>query len=153
MTARPFDGAGALFVGDRKVAEHTFARVLFSTSYDGFSLGADLGNQVSTLYRGPNPFQGEIVRVRITVDTTPFYGDRDDAVHQRDRHPGLMPLAIGTGATSMVAIPARALSRRVGRALPGGAAGARRSRSRRSASTRRRSPTARSRRSSRRRDT
>ncbi len=71
MTARPFDGSGALFVNGRKVAEHTFARVLFSTSYDGFSLGADLGNAVSTLYRGPNPFQGEIVRVRISVDTTP----------------------------------------------------------------------------------
>jgi arylsulfatase len=71
MTSRPFDGSGALFVNGRKAAEHTFTRVLFSTSYDGFSLGADLGNQVSTLYRGPNPFQGEIVRVRISVDTTP----------------------------------------------------------------------------------
>jgi arylsulfatase len=72
MTARPFDGTGALWVGDRKVAEHTFERVLFTTSYDGFSLGADLGNQVSAAYRGPNPFQGRIVRVRISVDTTPF---------------------------------------------------------------------------------
>jgi hypothetical protein len=71
MTARPFDGTGALFVGDRKIAEHTFARVLLSTSYDGFSLGADLGNQVSSLYRGANAFQGEIVRVRIKVDATP----------------------------------------------------------------------------------
>jgi arylsulfatase len=72
MTGRPFDGTGALWVGDRKVAEHTFTRVLFNTSYDGFSLGADLGNQVSAAYRGPNPFQGRIVRVRISVDTTPF---------------------------------------------------------------------------------
>ncbi|MCC6765201.1 MAG: arylsulfatase [Deltaproteobacteria bacterium] len=72
MTARPFDGTGALYVGDRKVAEHAFARVLFSTSYDGFSLGSDLGNRVSTLYAGPNPFQGRIVRVKIHVDTTPF---------------------------------------------------------------------------------
>lgn len=71
MTARPFDGSGALFVGDRKVAEHTFERVLFAPSYDGFSLGADLGNRVSTLYDGPNPFQGRIVRVRIDVDTAP----------------------------------------------------------------------------------
>jgi arylsulfatase len=68
---RPFDGKGALFVGDRKVAEHTFERVLFSTSYDGFSLGADLGNRVSTLYEGPNPFQGRIVKVTIDVDTSP----------------------------------------------------------------------------------
>ena len=71
MTSRPFDGSGALFVGDRKIAEHTFARVLFSTSYDGFSVGSDLGNQVSSLYRGANPFQGDVVRVRISVDTTP----------------------------------------------------------------------------------
>jgi arylsulfatase len=71
MTARPFDGGGALFVGDRKVAEHTFARVLLAPSYDGFTIGADLGNQVSARYRGANPFQGEIKRVRIDVDTTP----------------------------------------------------------------------------------
>ena len=71
MTKRPFEGGGALFVGDRKVAEQTFARVLVATSYDGFSLGADLGNQVSTRYRGPNPFQGTIVRARITVDASP----------------------------------------------------------------------------------
>jgi arylsulfatase A-like enzyme len=71
MTSRPFDGGGALFVGDRKVAEHTFARVLFAPSYDGFTIGADLGNQVSSRYRGSNPFQGEIARLRIDVDTTP----------------------------------------------------------------------------------
>jgi len=71
MTSRPFDGSGALYVNDKKVAEHTFERCLVSTSYDGFSLGEDLGNQVSTLYRDTNPFQGEIVRVRITVDNSP----------------------------------------------------------------------------------
>ena len=38
----------------------------------GFSVGADLGNQVSSAYRDANPFQGTIVRVRIDVDTTPF---------------------------------------------------------------------------------
>ena len=72
MTKRPFEGSGALFVGDRKVAEHTFGRVIVATSYDGFSLGADLGNQVSTRYRGPNPFQGTIVRARFSIDTSPF---------------------------------------------------------------------------------
>ncbi len=72
MTSRPFDGRGALFVNDRKVAEHTFTRTLVSTSYDGFSLGADLGNRVSTLYRAPHPFQGRILRVTIDIDTTPF---------------------------------------------------------------------------------
>ncbi len=72
MTGRPFDGMGALAVGGTKVAEHTFERVLFASGYDGLSVGADLGNQVSTRYRGPNPFQGEILKVRIHVDTTPY---------------------------------------------------------------------------------
>jgi len=72
MTARPFEGAGALTIGDRTVGTHTYERVLFSTSYDGFSIGADLGNQVSTRYRGPNRFAGEITKVRISVDTTAF---------------------------------------------------------------------------------
>lgn len=72
MTSRPFDGGGALFVNGRKVAEHTFTRVLLSTSYDGLSLGADLGNRVSTLYTAPHAFQGRIKRVTIDVDTTPY---------------------------------------------------------------------------------
>jgi arylsulfatase len=71
MRARPFDGDGALFVNGTRVAEHRYERVLFSTSYDGFSVGADLGNQVSTAYRGPNPFQGTIRVVRIDVDGSP----------------------------------------------------------------------------------
>jgi arylsulfatase A-like enzyme len=72
MTARPFEGGGALYVNDRKLAEHTFTRVLLVTSYDGFSVGSDLGNQVSLRYHDANPFQGTIRRVRIDVDTTPF---------------------------------------------------------------------------------
>ncbi|MBI5505925.1 MAG: sulfatase-like hydrolase/transferase [Deltaproteobacteria bacterium] len=72
MTARPFEGTGSLYIGDRKVAEHTFNRVLLVTSYDGFSLGADLGNQVSTLYKGANPFQGKLLRARFDIDPAPF---------------------------------------------------------------------------------
>jgi len=72
MTSRPFEGTGSLFIGDRKVAEHAFERVLLVTSYDGFSLGADLGNQVSAHYKGPNAFQGELVRARFDIDPTPF---------------------------------------------------------------------------------
>lgn len=72
MTSRPFDGSGALYVNGKKVAEHTFTRALVSTSYDGFSLGADLGNRVSTMYPAPHPFQGRIVRVTMDIDTTPF---------------------------------------------------------------------------------
>lgn len=72
MTARPFEGGGALYVNDRKLAEHTFTRAVLVTSYDGFSIGADLGNQVSLHYRDSNPFQGTIARVRINVDTAEF---------------------------------------------------------------------------------
>ncbi len=71
MRARPFDGDGALYVNGRRLATHRFERVLFSTSYDGFSIGADLGNRVSTAYVGPNPFQGDIARVEIDVDGRP----------------------------------------------------------------------------------
>jgi arylsulfatase A-like enzyme len=70
MTGRPFDGEGMLFVNGQQVAKHTFKRVLFSTSYDGFTIGADLGNQVSTRYTGANPFQGTLGKVTIDVDTS-----------------------------------------------------------------------------------
>jgi len=72
MTSRPFEGGGALYLGDRKLAEYTFNRVLLVTSYDGFSVGSDLGNQVSQRYHDTNPFQGTIARLRINVDTTPY---------------------------------------------------------------------------------
>ncbi|GLR25075.1 arylsulfatase [Limnobacter litoralis] len=71
MTARPFEGKGSLYINDKKVAEHTYERVLFSTGYDGFTIGADLGNQVSSAYTGPNPFAGKIRHVTIDIDTTP----------------------------------------------------------------------------------
>jgi arylsulfatase len=67
MVTRPFDGSGKLFVNGMQVAEHTYERCLMSISYDGVSVGADTGNQVSTAYQGPNPFQGTISRVLINV--------------------------------------------------------------------------------------
>jgi arylsulfatase A-like enzyme len=70
MTKRPFDGGGALFVNGRKTGERTFERALFATSYDGFSVGADLGNRVSPAYEAPFTFAGTIERVRIEVDTS-----------------------------------------------------------------------------------
>jgi len=70
MVSRPFDGSGALFVNGTKVAQHTFDRCIFITSYDGLSVGADLGNQVSTAYTGPTPFTGTIHRVRIDIDNS-----------------------------------------------------------------------------------
>lgn len=71
MTSRPFDGSGALYVGERKVGERTFDRCLLSPGYDGFSIGADVGNQVSRAYRGPNPIAGTIRRVTIHVEDKP----------------------------------------------------------------------------------
>jgi arylsulfatase A-like enzyme len=72
MTARPFEGTGSLWINGTKVAEHHFPHALVGTGYDGFSLGADLGNRVSTMYEGPHPFQGTIAKVEIDIDTTPF---------------------------------------------------------------------------------
>lgn len=72
MTARPFEGTGSLWINGAKVGEHQFPHTIVSTGYDGFSLGADLGNRVSTMYRGTNPFQGTIEKVTIDIDTTPF---------------------------------------------------------------------------------
>jgi arylsulfatase len=72
MTARPFEGSGQLWVNGTKVAERKFTHTLVGTGYDGLSLGADLGNRVSTLYRPPHAFQGRIVKVTIDIDTTPF---------------------------------------------------------------------------------
>lgn len=72
MTARPFVGNGSLWINGTKVAEHSIPHVIVGTGYDGFSLGADLGNRVSTMYRSPNAFQGTIVKVTIDIDSTPF---------------------------------------------------------------------------------
>lgn len=72
MTSRPFEGSGALFINGKKVAEHRFERVLFSPGYDGFSVGSDAGNQVSSAYSGVNAFKGRIARVEIDVDTGPM---------------------------------------------------------------------------------
>ncbi|MDD3444442.1 MAG: arylsulfatase [Zavarzinia sp.] len=72
MTSRPFEGGGALYLGDRKLAEKTYEHCVLTMSYDGFSLGADLGNRVSTLYEGTNPFQGELIQVEIKIDSEPY---------------------------------------------------------------------------------
>jgi arylsulfatase len=71
MTVRPFDGSGYLFVNGTKVGERKFNSCLMVTTYDGFSVGADLGNQVSSAYHGPNPFQGTISLVKIRIDNRP----------------------------------------------------------------------------------
>jgi arylsulfatase A-like enzyme len=72
MTARPFEGGGAIFVNGAKAGERKFDRCLLAPSYDGLSVGADLGGQVSVAYQGPNPFQGSIERVQISIDNHDF---------------------------------------------------------------------------------
>jgi arylsulfatase len=72
MTARPFEGGGAIFVNGAKVSERKFDRCILSPSYDGLSVGADLGGQVSVAYHGANPFQGQIERVQISIDNRNF---------------------------------------------------------------------------------
>jgi arylsulfatase len=72
MAARPFDGSGAIFVNGLKVSERKFDRCILSPSYDGLSVGADLGGRVSVAYRGANPFQGKIERVQIAIDNRGF---------------------------------------------------------------------------------
>ena len=72
MTARPFDGGGAIFVNGARVAERKFDRCLLAPSYDGLSVGADLGGQVSVAYQGPHPFQGDIERIRISIENRAF---------------------------------------------------------------------------------
>jgi hypothetical protein len=72
MTTRPFEGGGAIFVNGAKAAERKFDRCLLAPSYDGLSVGADLGGQVSVAYQGANPFQGTIERVQIKIDNRNF---------------------------------------------------------------------------------
>ena len=55
-----------------KVSERKFDRCILSPSYDGLSVGADLGGQVSVAYHGTNPFQGQIERVQISIDNRNF---------------------------------------------------------------------------------
>lgn len=68
MTQRPFKGRGALWLGSTRLAELAYDHALFSTSYDGFMIGRDPGNRVSTNYEGASPFAGTISEVRIKVD-------------------------------------------------------------------------------------
>ncbi len=72
MTRRPFDGGGTLYINGKAVGSRTWEQALFSPGYDGFSIGADLGNQVSSAYHGPSPYPGRIARVTIDVDNSPI---------------------------------------------------------------------------------
>jgi arylsulfatase len=72
LTERPFRGRGAIHVDGFLWGETAFDHALFSTSYDGFMIGSDPGNRVSTRYQGRFPFTGIIHSVRIRVDNRPY---------------------------------------------------------------------------------
>lgn len=68
MTSPPFEGRGELTVNGRPAGSRTFREVLLSPSYDGFSVGQDLGARVSAAYAPPFAFKGEIRRLTIDID-------------------------------------------------------------------------------------
>jgi len=68
---RPFEGAGHLFVNGEHRAEHAFSKVIAAASYDGFAIGSDPGNQVSTAYHGANPYPAAIHHVVIDIQAHP----------------------------------------------------------------------------------
>ncbi len=71
MKVRPFEGSGLIFVNGEQRAEHVFAKVIATASYDGFAIGSDPGNQVSTAYHGANPYPAAIHHVTIDVQAHP----------------------------------------------------------------------------------
>ena len=71
MKIRPFEGSGRLFVNGEQRAEHTFAHILSTASYDGFAIGRDPGGQVSNAYTGPNPYPAPIHKVTIDIKVSP----------------------------------------------------------------------------------
>jgi hypothetical protein len=71
MKVRPFEGAGHLFVNGEHRAEHAFSKVIAAASYDGFAIGSDPGNQVSTAYHGANPYPAAIHHVVIDIQAHP----------------------------------------------------------------------------------
>jgi arylsulfatase len=67
-----FAGTGQLFVNGKKVAETEMPKMHISTYSlaETFDIGRDTGTQVSKLYQGPNPFEGELDRVTFTLTGT-----------------------------------------------------------------------------------
>jgi arylsulfatase A-like enzyme len=88
MTERPFNGRGALYIDDVKVAETGPSRMLFGVGYDGLSIGRDAGAPVSRRYRAPFAFRGEISRVVIDIDPRPPTPDEMRRVIQLLRNSG-----------------------------------------------------------------
>jgi len=66
---REFGGTGQLFVNGKKVDERDMPKMHISTYSlaETFDVGCDTGTQVSRIYEGPFPFNGELDRVNITL--------------------------------------------------------------------------------------
>jgi arylsulfatase len=59
---RVLAGTGALFIGDRRVAEGWLPRPVFAV-WEGMDVGQDSNTPVSPLYAAPFPFRGTLERV------------------------------------------------------------------------------------------
>jgi len=69
IKTREFGGTGQLFVNGKKVDERDMPRMHISTYSlaETFDVGIDTGTQVSRIYEGPFPFNGELDRVTIKL--------------------------------------------------------------------------------------
>ncbi len=69
IKTKEFGGTGQLFVNGEKVDEREMPRMHISTYSlaETFDIGRDTGTQVSRIYEGPFPFNGELDRVFITL--------------------------------------------------------------------------------------
>ncbi|MEE8304985.1 MAG: sulfatase/phosphatase domain-containing protein, partial [Candidatus Tectomicrobia bacterium] len=69
IKTKEFGGTGKLFVNGKKVDEREMPRMHISTYSlaETFDIGRDTGTQVSRIYEGPFPFNGELDRVVITL--------------------------------------------------------------------------------------
>ncbi len=70
IKTREFGGTGRLYVNGEKVAEQEMPRMHIATYSlaETFDIGLDTGTQVSRLYEGPFPFNGELDRVTIMLE-------------------------------------------------------------------------------------
>ena len=70
IKTKEFGGTGRLYVNGEKVAEQEMPQMHIATYSlaETFDIGLDTGTQVSRLYEGPFPFNGELDRVTIQLN-------------------------------------------------------------------------------------
>jgi arylsulfatase len=86
MIARPFAGAGALYLGDAQLTAMNYGdKVLYGAEYQGLEIGSNHACPVSDAYAAPFSFAGQIRRVRIECDPTPFTAQETAAIQNRLR--------------------------------------------------------------------